>query len=99
MVSIPFHLDLENPQIRILSPQNGTYLEGEKIISGRASDPNGIDYVEVSTNYGWTFVKAEGQESWRYSFDSRSVPDGSLRLLIRAKDKAVLKHFHLHYTI
>ncbi len=88
IVSIPFHLDLENPQIRILSPSNGTYLEGEKIISGKASDPNEIDYVEISTNYGWTFVRAEGQENWKYYFDSRSVPDGALRVLIRAKDKA-----------
>ena len=88
VVSITFHLDLENPEIRILGPENGTYLEGEKIISGKASDPNEIDKVEISTNYGWTFVKTEGQENWKYYFDSRSVPDGSLRVLIRAKDKA-----------
>jgi hypothetical protein len=93
IVSIPFHLDKENPDIRILTPVNGTYLEGEKIISGRAQDPNDIELIEISTNYGWTFVPTEGKESWKHYFDSRSVPDGPLRVLVRGKDQAGSESF------
>ncbi|MBR6200098.1 MAG: hypothetical protein IKQ61_07555 [Spirochaetales bacterium] len=85
---IHFHVDNENPEITISMPQTGEYLRGETTITGRARDPNEIDFVEISTNYGWTFSRAEGNSSWTYYFDSRSVPDGPLRVLIRARDKA-----------
>lgn len=91
--SVTFHIDNENPQIRILSPNNGEYLRGETVINGRASDPNDIDTVEISTNYGWTFSRAEGATSWKYYFDSRSVPDGPLRALIKVKDQAGSESF------
>jgi hypothetical protein len=86
--SVTFHIDNENPVIRILSPINGEYLRGETVINGRASDPNDIDIVEISTNYGWTFSRAEGTTSWKYYFDFRSVPDGPLRTLIKVRDQA-----------
>jgi hypothetical protein len=85
---IPFHLALENPIIVIQNPTNGTYIKGETAISGKATSPNGIDYVEVSTNYGWTFIRAEGKEFWKYYLASGSVPDGALRFLVRTKDLA-----------
>ncbi len=86
--SIVFHLDMENPTVKIISPPNGTYIKGDSIITGRALDPNDIDLVEISTNYGWSFVSAEGKNIWRYYFDSKSVPDGPMRALIRTKDQA-----------
>jgi len=90
---IDFHIDNETPNIIIQMPKNGEYLRGEVSITGRASDPNGIEKVEISTNYGWTFSTAEGRESWKYYFDSNSVPDGQLRVLIRAKDMAGSESF------
>jgi hypothetical protein len=85
---ISFHLDMENPTINIGSPRTGQYLSGETVIIGKSTDPNGIDSVKISTNYGWSFVQAEGNESWRYYFDSKSVPDGAMRVLIKSTDKA-----------
>jgi len=90
---IDFHIDNESPVITIQIPKNGEYLRGEVSITGRASDPNGIEKVEISTNYGWTFSTAEGKESWKYYFDSNSVPDGQLRVLIRARDLAGSESF------
>lgn len=83
-----FHVDKENPEVQILSPPNGTYIKSDTIIIGRANDPNEVESVELSTNYGWSYVSAEGKDNWRYYFDSKSVPDGPVRVLIRTKDKA-----------
>jgi hypothetical protein len=88
IVKIGFHMDRENPVITINDPANGAYIKGQTVISGKAGDPNGIDTVEISTNYGWSYVKVQGTENWKYDLNTNTVPDGSLRVLIRAKDKA-----------
>lgn len=85
--SIVFHIDKENPLIEVISPQNGEYVKGVKLISGKAHDPNGIELVEISTNNGWSFVPAEGKENWMYYLDSSTLPDGALKFLIKVKDK------------
>lgn len=90
---ITFHLDMENPTVKISSPRNGHYVKGDTVIIGRAMDPNEIQSVQISTNYGWSFVDAEGNESWRYYFDSNSVPDGEMRVLIKSADKAGSESF------
>jgi len=86
--TITFQVDLENPDIKLTAPITGTYLQGERIIMGKASDPNGISSVEISTNNGWTFVPAEGKETWMYYLDSGAYPDGVMKFLIKARDRA-----------
>ncbi|OHD10411.1 MAG: hypothetical protein A2086_01215 [Spirochaetes bacterium GWD1_27_9] len=91
--SITFHIDMENPVVKLFSPDNGSYLQGEKLISGKSEDPNEIESVEISTSNGWLFVPAEGKESWKYYMNSNSLPDGTLKFLIKAKDKAGSESF------
>jgi len=86
--SITFQVDLENPDIKLTAPITGSYLQGERIVMGKASDPNGIASVEISTNNGWTFVPAEGKDTWMYYLDSDAYPDGTMKFLIKARDRA-----------
>lgn len=91
--SMTFQLDKENPEIKLFSPPNGSYLEGERLITGKATDPNEIDSVEISTSNGWSFVNAEGKENWKYYLNSKSIPDGTLKFLIKARDSAGSESF------
>jgi len=84
--TVKFQLDYENPVISILSPRSGSYLKNEQIILGRAQDPNGISEVSISLNSGWSFQIANGKENWNYYLNSKSLPDGLLKFLIKAKD-------------
>ncbi|HOV13456.1 MAG TPA: Ig-like domain-containing protein, partial [Spirochaetota bacterium] len=90
---ITFQLDKENPEIKLFSPPNGSFLQGERLITGRASDPNDIERVEISTSNGWSFVSAEGKENWKYYLNSSAIPDGTLKFLIKARDNAGSESF------
>ncbi len=92
--SIDFHIDLENPEIIVSSPASASYLQKTQRITGRVIDPNGIKSVEISTNNGWSFTNTEGSGgSWWYTFNSASVPDGELKVFIKAKDEAGSESF------
>ncbi len=86
--TVRFQLDYENPVISLFSPPNGSYLKDERIVTGRAVDPNGIEEVSISINNGWSFQLANGKESWNYYLNTKALPDGILKFLIRARDKA-----------
>lgn len=85
--SVTFQIDLENPVITVIGPENGEYIKGTRLVNGKAYDPNGIASVNVSTNNGWTLVPAEGGENWMFYLDSKTLPDGDLKFLIRAEDE------------
>lgn len=85
--SVTFQIDLENPVITVIGPENGEYIRGTRLVNGKAFDPNGISFVNVSTNNGWTFVPAEGGENWMFYLDSKTLPDGDLKFLIMAEDE------------
>lgn len=85
--SVTFQIDCENPIITLIGLENGEYIKGTRLINGKAYDPNGIASVNVSTNNGWTFVPAEGGENWMFYLDSKTIPDGKLKFLIRAEDE------------
>ena len=78
---------MENPVITVIGPENGEYIKGTRLVNGKTYDPNGIAKVDVSTNNGWTFVPAEGGENWMFYLDSKTLPDGDLKFLIRAEDE------------
>ena len=53
----------------ITYPLDGTTFKASQIeIQGLAVSPNGVDYVEVSTDGGSTWTTATGKESWRYDW-------------------------------
>ena len=85
--TVIFQIDLENPVITVIGPENGEYIKGTRLVNGKTYDPNGIAKVDVSTNNGWTFVPAEGGENWMFYLDSKTLPDGDLKFLIRAEDE------------
>jgi len=43
-----------------------------------------VRLVEVSTDNGRSFRKADGRESWKYRLESQELPKGALRLLVKA---------------
>ncbi|MCG8569232.1 MAG: Ig-like domain-containing protein, partial [Spirochaetes bacterium] len=88
IVKMTFHLDINNPVVQVTSPENGTYLKDKVTISGTAFDQNDIDIVEISSNYGSTYVSTTGLEDWNYQLDTKSLPDGPLNILVKAKDKS-----------
>ena len=85
--TVTFQIDMENPVITVIGPENGEYIKGTRLVNGKSYDPNGIASVDVSTNNGWTFVPAEGGENWMFYLDSKTLPDGDLKFLIRAEDE------------
>ena len=61
------------PLTSIISPNNGTTVsEGSSIITGTADSPDGISFVEVSTDGGSTWGTANGSSTWNY----RWAPSG-----------------------
>jgi hypothetical protein len=54
---------------------------------GRPAKPDpgrDVSSVEVSTDNGATFLKADGREQWRYRLESSELANGPLRLLVKA---------------
>jgi hypothetical protein len=54
---------------------------------GRPAKPDAgraVSLVEISADNGATFVKADGREQWRYRLESGELPNGPLRLLVKA---------------
>lgn len=43
-----------------------------------------VSRVEISTDNGASFVEADGGEQWRYRLESSELPNGPLRLLVKA---------------
>ncbi len=45
---------------------------------------NRIEKVEISLDNGRTFTAAGGQTSWSYRLQTQDIPDGTVRLMVRA---------------
>ena len=65
------------PKISIIYPDGVSPLKGNVVVTGTAKAPEGkqIQYVEVKIDKG-EWIKAEGKESWSYSWDTKTVSDG-----------------------
>jgi len=69
----------------ITSPVAGGMLPlGSCVVTGTASSPDGVAFVEVSTDGGLTWNTAKGGESWSYAW--LPTADGSYKILSRATD-------------
>jgi parallel beta-helix repeat protein len=75
----------------ITYPLDGTTFKASQIeIQGLAVSPNGVDYVEVSTDGGSTWATATGRESWRYDW---TIPGaGTYTIQSRVIDLAQHRH-------
>lgn len=75
------------PIIAVETPNISETVKGTVVISGTATDKNGIDYVEVSMDNGNTFSRAEGTDKWKYVVNTHVIDDGTHVLFVRATDK------------
>ena len=93
--AVNIYLDVQNPvpannqpEVIIDSPANGTTIDGETTIIGKAIDPDGNDTiikVEVSVDNG-AWVAATGITSWNFVWDSNTVENGNYTIRVRAFD-------------
>jgi hypothetical protein len=86
VTSMWFNVSKTEPLSVLAAPSIAETVNGTVELVGRSSDENGIDSVFVSFDNGNTFNRAEGGEEWSYSLDTRTLPDGTYSLLIRAVD-------------
>ncbi len=86
VVSTSFIVSKESPVSSLLAPSIKSTVRGVVTISGEAFDANGIEEVFLSFDNGNTFNRTAGTESWSYTFDTRTLIDGTYSLLIRAVD-------------
>ena len=79
--SVTFFISLSNPLGSVVFPELAEPVRGQVLMTGTASDPNGIESVRLSFDNGNTFVRAlpgdeEGFESWQYPLESAVLKDG-----------------------
>jgi len=74
----------EPPKITIASPRSGGTISGIIEISGTSSGENAT--VQVSIDDG-TWIVANGVDQWSYRWDTRSVSDGSHKIIARVIDE------------
>lgn len=74
------------PTVTISSPTSGETVKSTVIVSGGASDPDGVvSIVQVRVDSGsWETVS--GTISWSYSWDTTKVSDGSHTVSVRSFD-------------
>ena len=84
-VSRKFHVSLEEPKGSVELPKIDGHIHGHVVMSGWASDKNGINKVQISVDNGASYndavvVKGKTREApaqWTYEFDTRVVQDGT----------------------
>ena len=82
----PFRISLEEPKGAVELPKIETTVNGSVIVSGWASDKNGISKVQISVDNGVTFNEVAGTEKWSYEFDTRIIKDGTHAVFIKVWD-------------
>lgn len=80
-VSMEFFVSLTNPTGSVSFPQLAESVRGRVVMSGTASDPNGISSVRLSFDNGSTFLRADpageaGLAEWQYTMESAALKDG-----------------------
>ena len=76
------------PAVSILSPLNGSFVNGSVLISGKAWDENGnetLKKVEIRID-GGIWKKANGTASWHYEWNTSSYTNGTHTIEARAYD-------------
>ncbi len=81
-----FRVSIEEPKGYFVSPTIDQTVNGIIKITGRATDRNGIEKVQISLDNGNTFNDVVGQEFWEYDLDTRIYQDGTHVLFIKVWD-------------
>ncbi|MGP1458029.1 MAG: Ig-like domain-containing protein [Treponema sp.] len=82
-----FRVSTEEPKGAVLKPEIDTSVKRTITVSGTASDKNGIERVQVSVDNGNSYNDAEGTEEWSYTFDTRTIPNGTQAVFVKVIDK------------
>ena len=85
--SMWFNVSTAEPKSLLTSPEISQTVRGIVDITGESIDENGIAQVFISFDNGNTFNHAYGGAAWNYALDTRTLPDGTYSLLIRAIDE------------
>lgn len=75
--------DFSQPIIGISSLRNGTKVSQTAVLQGRAFDSKNVTSVEIRIDNG-DWIEAEGATSWRFTLDTRSLPNGEHNISARA---------------
>jgi len=85
-------IDASPPHSNFRTPQEGgeTWVSGEFTFEGESSDAtSGLAGVELSLNGGGSWRSLGGSSgAWSYTWDTRSVPNGTYTILARGRDLA-----------
>lgn len=81
-----FRVSLAEPVGRMTDPAIETTQSKITTLTGTASDGNGIKKVEVSLDNGNTYNLATGTTNWKYTFDTRTLPDGTHVVFLKTTD-------------
>ncbi len=94
VVTVPFLVDTSSPSGGVTDPVSGARISGKSEFSGRMSDPNGIESIEISKDGAETWDKLKfsreketGDALFKVTLDSRKLDDGPLVWWLRAVDK------------
>lgn len=81
-----FRVSLEEPKNEMTAPEISTTQKEIVTLRGTASDRNGIATVEISVDNANSYNMAVGTTSWSYTFDTRSIPDGTHVVFLKTTD-------------
>ena len=85
-VSVRFKISTAEPIGLMESPRLEETVRGVVLITGIASDENGIAEVHVSFDNAVSFHRADGTGNWTYPLDTRILSDGTRSIIIRTLD-------------
>jgi hypothetical protein len=77
------------PTLSITAPTTGATVSGVFQVRGTASDNTSVSKVEIRIDSG-AFALASGTQSWTYSWNTATVPNGTRTITARATDSAGL---------
>lgn len=89
-----FRVSLAEPEVVLESPRLESAHSKLSVISGTASDRNGIDKVQISLDNGVSWNDASGKGRWSYQYDSRAIPDGTHSIFVKATDNYGIEGFY-----
>jgi hypothetical protein len=85
-VTRTIRVSLEEPRAQVLLPVLSQIVRETVVLSGIASDNNGISKVQVSLDGGNSYNDASGTTEWNYQFNSKIFKDGTHLVFVKVWD-------------
>jgi hypothetical protein len=79
--------DTTAPTVSISSPSSGAGVAGTVTVAGTAADNVSVAAVTVAVD-GGAWQSASGGASWRWTWDTSALPDGTHTIAVRATDSS-----------